>query len=259
MARPTRLRILCTGGLGYIGSHTVVQLIEAGYDVLVADNLSNASPIVEDRIRKITNATAEQLRLDLKDKQETLQLFKDERIDAVIHYAALKAVGESVQKPLSYYENNVGGTCNLLEASPSDVYTADNSWKISILRYFNPVGAHPSGLIGESPDQPNNLLPVIQHVAVGRKKCLQVYGNDWETPDGTGRGYSVLELKQVFEKVSGKSIPHEVVGRRPGDLACVVADPTLAENDLNWKATRTIEEACRSAWKWQSSNPQGYA
>lgn len=324
----------------------MVQLIEAGYDVLVADNLSNASPIVEDRIRKITNATAEQLRvvkLDLKDKQETLQLFKDERIDAVIHYAALKAVGESVQKPLSYYENNVGGTCNLLEAmtasnvkcfvfsssatvyapkpeskitesdplGPSnpyghtklmieqilkDVYTADNSWKISILRYFNPVGAHPSGLIGESPDQPNNLLPVIQHVAVGRKKCLQVYGNDWETPDGTGvrdylhvddlasghlaalsklieapggtllihnlgtgRGYSVLELKQVFEKVSGKSIPHEVVGRRPGDLACVVADPTLAENDLNWKATRTIEEACRSAWKWQSSNPQGYA
>ncbi|CDJ54077.1 UDP-glucose 4-epimerase, putative [Eimeria brunetti] len=211
-----------TGGLGYIGSHTVVQLIEAGYDVLVADNLSNASPVVEDRIRKITNATAEQLRLDLKDKQKTLQLFKDERIDAVIHYAALKAVGESVEKPLSYYENN-------------DVYNADNSWKISILRYFNPVGAHPSGLIGESPDQPNNLLPVIQHVAVGRLKCLQVYGNDWDTPDGTG----VRDYLHVDDLASGHLAA--VKKLRPGDLACVVADPTLAENDFNWKATRTIE------------------
>ncbi|CDI78281.1 UDP-glucose 4-epimerase, putative [Eimeria acervulina] len=192
--------------------------------------------------------------------------------------------------------NPYGQTKLMIEQILKDVYIADNSWKISILRYFNPVGAHPSGLIGESPDQPNNLLPVIQHVAVGRKKCLQVYGNDWETPDGTGvrdylhvddlasghlaalkklldapggtllihnlgtgRGYSVLELKRVFEEVSGQPIPHEVVGRRPGDLACVVADPTLAENDFNWKATRTIEEACRSAWRWQSSNPQGYA
>ncbi|CDJ33146.1 LOW QUALITY PROTEIN: UDP-glucose 4-epimerase, putative [Eimeria mitis] len=348
MAPSARLRVLCTGGLGYIGSHTVVQLIEAGYDVLVADNLSNASPLVEDRIRKITNATDEQLRLDLKDKQQTMQLFKEERVDAVIHYAALKAVGESVQKPLSYYENNVGGTCNLLEAmqamaasgvkcfvfsSSATVYAPKPESKINEtdpLGPSNPYGhtkvmieqilkasgpftntaipliyffkVQPETLmplatnIGESPDQPNNLLPVIQHVAVGRRKCLQVYGNDWETPDGTGvrdylhvddlasghlaalkkllqapggtllihnlgtgRGYSVLELKKVFEEASGKSIPHEVVGRRPGDLACVVADPTLAEKDFNWKATRTIEEACRSAWKWQSSNPQGYA
>lgn len=345
MTQTTPLRILCTGGLGYIGSHTVVQLIEAGYSVLVADNLSNTSPIVEDRIRKITNATKEQLhvvKLDLKDKPKTFQLFKDYHIDAVIHYAALKSVGESVQQPLRYYENNIGGTCNLLEAmsaagvkcivfsssatvyapkpeaqitesdplGPSnpyghtklmieqilkDVYTADNTYKISILRYFNPVGAHKSGLIGESPEMPNNLLPVIQHVAVGRRKCLHVFGDDWDTVDGTGvrdylhvedlaaghlaalkklteisggvlyihnlgtgKGYSVLELKKLFEEASGKSIPHEVVGRRPGDLACVVADPSLAEKDFNWKATRTIEDACRTAWKWQSENPQGY-
>lgn len=313
--------------------------------MLVVDNLSNSSLIVEDRIRKITNATNEQLQvvqLDLKDKRKTFQLFQDHQIDAVIHYAALKAVGESVDQPLRYYENNIGGTCNLLEAMVAakvkclvfsssatvyapkpdekikeddalgpcnpyghtklmieqilkDVYAADNSWRISILRYFNPVGAHPSGLIGESPDQPNNLLPVIQHVAVGRRKCLQVYGDDWNTPDGTGvrdylhvddlasghlaalkrlmeapkgallihnlgtgRGYSVLELKRLFEDASGMCIPHEVVGRRPGDLACVVADPSLAEADFHWKATRTIQDACRSAWKWQSKNPQGY-
>ncbi|OEH76849.1 hypothetical protein cyc_07139 [Cyclospora cayetanensis] len=263
MSSPPRPRILCTGGLGYIGSHTVVQLIEEGYDVLIVDNFSNAPPIVEDRIRAITNATEEQLCLDVRDKHNTLELFKKQRVDAVIHYAALKAVGESVQQPLQYYENN-------------DVYTADPTWKISILRYFNPVGAHPSGLIGESPEQPNNLLPVIQHVAIGRRDRLQVYGDDWDTPDGvrdylhvddlasghlaalkkllkasdgqllihnlgTGRGYSVLELKELFEKACGKKIPHEVVGRRPGDLACVVADPSLAEATLCWKATRTIE------------------
>ncbi|XP_026190896.1 uncharacterized protein LOC34623161 [Cyclospora cayetanensis] len=339
------VRCLGTGGLGYIGSHTVVQLIEEGYDVLIVDNFSNAPPIVEDRIRAITNATEEQLcvvQLDVRDKHNTLELFKKQRVDAVIHYAALKAVGESVQQPLQYYENNVGGTCSLLEAmtatsvkclvfsssatvyapkpdskicekdplGPSnpygqtklmieqilrDVYTADPTWKISILRYFNPVGAHPSGLIGESPEQPNNLLPVIQHVAIGRRDRLQVYGDDWDTPDGTGvrdylhvddlasghlaalkkllkasdgqllihnlgtgRGYSVLELKELFEKACGKKIPHEVVGRRPGDLACVVADPSLAEATLCWKATRTIEEACSSAWRWQSKNPHGY-
>lgn len=323
----------------------MVQLLEAGYNVLVADNLSNSSLVAGDRIRKITDATSEQLQvvqLDLKDKVKTIQLFEENDIDAVIHYAALKAVGESVQQPLRYYQNNIGGTCNLLEAmtatnvknfvfsssatvyapkpntqisendplGPSnpyghtklmieqilrDVYAADNSWRISILRYFNPVGAHPSGLIGECPDQPNNLLPVIQHVAIGRKQCLQVYGDDWDTPDGTGirdylhvddlaaghlaalkklvdspngalfvhnlgtgRGCSVLELKRLFEEASGKSIRHEVIGRRPGDLAYVVADPSLAERELNWKATRTLEEACRSAWRWQSKNPHGY-
>ncbi|KAL8274847.1 hypothetical protein Esti_001253 [Eimeria stiedai] len=307
---PKTMRILCTGGLGYIGSHTVVQLIDAGYNVLVADNLSNSSLV-----------------LDLQDRPKTLQLFNEHEIDAVIHYAALKAVGESVQQPLRYYQNNIGGTCNLLEAmaykgvkcfvfsssatvyapkpegkvkesdplGPSnpyghtklmieqilrDLYASDNSWQISILRYFNPVGAHPTGLIGESPEQPNNLLPVIQHVAVGRKERLQVYGDDWDTPDGTGvrdylhvddlasghlaalkklmekpegalfihnlgtgRGYSVMKLKKVFEEASGKAIPYEVVGRRPGDLACVVADPSLAERDLKWKAARSIESA----------------
>ncbi|CDJ39319.1 UDP-N-acetylglucosamine 4-epimerase (Fragment) [Eimeria tenella] len=346
-----------TGGLGYIGSHTALQLLAAGAEVLLADNFANSAPAVEDRLRSVSRASQQQLRvlrLDLRDKDKVMRLFKEEKIDAVIHYAgekaprtlllssapsspaaaapapaaaaaaALKSVGESVQMPLMYYENNVGGTCNLLQAmeasgvktlvfsssatvyaakpkmqinekdplGPSnpyghskafieqilkDVHAADSSWRVSILRYFNPVGAHPSGLLGEAPQQPNNLLPVLQQVAAGQQQLLQVFGSDWDTPDGTGVrdylhvddlaaghlaalrklleapggllmihnlgtgvGHSVLELKSLFEEASGRKIPFKVVGRRPGDLAYVVADPSLAEKELGWRAERSI-------------------
>eukprot|EP00386_Alphamonas_edax_P004463 GDKI01014092.1.p1 GENE.GDKI01014092.1~~GDKI01014092.1.p1 ORF type:complete len:351 (-),score=125.91 GDKI01014092.1:159-1211(-) len=335
--------VLCTGGAGYIGSHTVIHLLQAGYKVSVLDNLSNASSKVMERLREITGQEVPLFTVDLKDYNAVKQLLTQHKFDAVIHYAALKAVGESVAMPLEYYENNIGGTIQLLKAmrdtglkvfvfsssatvykpseaplteesalGPSnpygqtkfmveqllqDLYISDTKgWRISILRYFNPVGAHPSGRIGESPAQPNNLLPYIQQVAVGRRPHLNVFGNDWPTPDGTGvrdylhvedlaeghvaalnkllkpdsepccmvhnlgtgKGVSVLEMAHEFEKASGKKIPVQIQPRRPGDLACVIADPSKAHKELGWTAKRSIQMACESAWKWQSNNPYGY-
>lgn len=335
--------ILCTGGAGYIGSHTVIHLLQAGYKVSVLDNLSNSSSKVMERLHEITGQEIPLHTVDLKDYNAVKQLFTQHKFDAVIHYAALKAVGESVAMPLEYYENNIGGTIQLLKAmrdtglkvfvfsssatvyepseaplteeaalGPSnpygqtkfmveqllqDLFASDSKgWKISILRYFNPVGAHPSGRIGESPAQPNNLLPFIQQVAVGRRPHLNVFGNDWPTRDGTGvrdylhvedlaeghvaalnkllkpdceacclvhnlgtgKGVSVLEMVHHFEQASGKKIPVVIQPRRPGDLACVIADASKAEKELGWTAKRTIQVGCESAWKWQSNNPYGY-
>eukprot|EP00921_Rhytidocystis_pertsovi_P010867 GHVQ01017503.1.p1 GENE.GHVQ01017503.1~~GHVQ01017503.1.p1 ORF type:complete len:440 (+),score=72.39 GHVQ01017503.1:174-1322(+) len=338
------MHVLCTGGAGYIGSHTVVHLVAKGYRVTVLDNLSNTSQEVIVRLREITNTSETTLRfvkMDMRDTEALNKLFVDQQFYAVIHYAGLKAVGESVAKPLEYYENNVTGTLCLLQAMrlsgckvlvfsssatvyrPSDslvnegsaigasnpyghckvmleqilqdISASDPSMKFSLLRYFNPVGAHSSGRIGESPAHPQNLLPYITQVAVGRKEMLNVFGDDWGTTDGTGvrdyihvedlaeghiaalnklinlsqgcclihnlgtgRGVSVLELKALMENACGKKLKHKVVSRRPGDLGCVVADATKAERDLGWKAKRTIEEACASSWKWQSTNPYGY-
>lgn len=335
--------ILCTGGAGYIGSHTVIRLIEdGGWNVTILDNLCNSSERVHERINELCEKEIPFLNINLLDKDAVKKVFKEHRYDAVIHYAGLKAVGESVEKPLMYYQNNLIGTLNLIEAmdasgcktmvfsssatvyrpserpiaeehplGPSnpygqtkffieqmlqDISVADPAWKISILRYFNPVGAHSSGRIGESPEMPMNLLPYIQQVAVGRHECVNIFGNDWGTPDGTGvrdylhvndladghiaalrflkdqpsgvcavhnlgtgRGVSVLEMVRYFEAACGKTIPTRITKRRPGDLASVVADPSKAQRDLKWKATRTIQEACASAWKWQSQNPYGYA
>eukprot|EP00922_Rhytidocystis_sp_ex-Travisia-forbesii_P060990 GHVS01090467.1.p1 GENE.GHVS01090467.1~~GHVS01090467.1.p1 ORF type:complete len:389 (-),score=74.87 GHVS01090467.1:548-1714(-) len=347
MTKAEAKHILCTGGAGYIGSHTVVQLLLLGSRVTILDNLSNSDVEVVNRLREISpSSTPEQLTLvqaDMRDKEKLVQLFTNNTFDAVIHYAGLKAVGESNEKPLEYYDNNVGGTICLLQAmlehsscrvfvfsssatvyratadlvdecsaigasNPyghskvfieqilQDVSKAQPELRISILRYFNPVGAHPSGRIGESPEQPQNLLPYITQVAVGRRTHLNVFGDDWETKDGTGvrdyihvedlavghlaaleklfetsggccrvhnlgtgRGVSVLELKALFEKACGKPLPHKVIGRRPGDLGSVIADAKKAQNELGWKPTRTIEEACASSWKWQSTNPYGYA
>uniref|UniRef100_A0A0G4HYL5 UDP-glucose 4-epimerase n=1 Tax=Chromera velia CCMP2878 TaxID=1169474 RepID=A0A0G4HYL5_9ALVE len=316
--------ILCTGGAGYIGSHTVIRLLEHGYEVSIMDDLSNTSDKVIGRLKEITGKDVPLHVINLLDFDKVKDYFKSNKVDGVIHFAAKKAVGESVAKPLMYYENNVAGTVNLLKAmvennckcivfsssatvyKPSetpltetaelgasnpygqtklmmeqvltDLHTSDKNWKVSILRYFNPVGAHPSGRIGESPEVPANLLPFIQQVAVGRKKELSVFGNDWPTVDGTGvrdylhvedlaeghvkaldklfaepegcclvhnlgtgRGYSVLELVTAFEKASGKKIPYTIVGRRPGDLASVIADPKKANEELKWKAVKTIE------------------
>ncbi|EPR62191.1 UDP-glucose 4-epimerase [Toxoplasma gondii TgCatPRC2] len=348
------VRVLCTGGLGYIGSHTVVRLVEAGFDVTIMDNLSNAKEEVFHRIQKITHseetaegkvgAALDRLRffkVDMCDAEALQKLFKDHHFDSVIHYAGLKAVGESVENPLEYYSTNVGGTLNLLkvmdtagcrrlvfsssatvyrpkagpivETDPTgasnpygqtkamieqilkDLHNADARWSIAVLRYFNPVGGHPSGLLGESPTHPNNLLPYIQQVAIGHRPHLYVFGTDWDTPDGTGvrdylhvddlaeghiaalrklehekdgcflihnlgtgKGHSVLEMADLFERVSGRKIPRKPAPRRPGDLSSVVADPSLAEQELGWKAQRSMEEAMASAWKWQSQNPNGY-
>lgn len=335
------MHVLCTGGAGYIGSHTVIHLIQAGYKVSILDNLHNASAECVKRLNEITGQTIKFHSVDMTNEAEMDRIFKEDKIDGVIHYASLKAVGESVEKPLDYYSNNVTGAlvllrvmkkygCKLLVFSSSatvyqpnekpltedspigasnpygqtkvmieqilrDLFVSDDSWKISILRYFNPVGAHPSGRIGESPDYPLNLLPYIQQVAVGRREALNVFGKDWPTPDGTGvrdyihvedlaeghiaalsklnqqskgvlwihnlgtgKGVSVIELAKKFEAASGKPIPLKFVERRPGDLATVIADPSAANKDLDWKAKRSIEMACESAWKWQSNNPYGF-
>ncbi|CAD7940892.1 unnamed protein product [Amoebophrya sp. A120] len=333
----------CTGGLGYIGSHTVIKLLEKGYRVAVLDNCANSSPVVLDRIAKIMgkDGLVKFFKLDLLEKEKVMELFKAEKFDGVIHFAGYKAVGESVAKPLEYYHNNLTGTLYLLEAmkavpncrrlvfsssatvyqpsevpldegkplGPSNPYgqtkfmieqflqdlcVSDATFAVDILRYFNPVGAHPSGLIGENPTgPPNNLMPFIQQVGVGRREKLTVFGDDWPTPDGTGvrdylhvddladghlaalqyidgktgcfvhnlgtgSGVSVLEMVAGFEKASGVKIPYVIGPRRPGDLATVVADPAKAQTELQWKATRSIEEIMNSAWKWQSGNPEGY-
>lgn len=333
-------KILVTGGAGYIGSHTVLELLERNFQVVVIDNLSNSSEESIKRIEKITGKTIDFYKGDLRDKNLLDQIFSENEITSVIHFAGLKAVGESVQKPLEYYHNNIYGTLVLLEAMKKanvkniifsssatvygdperlpldedcrlsvtnpygatklmienilkDLFRADETWNIVILRYFNPVGAHESGLIGEDPNGiPNNLVPFIAQVAVGKLPEIRVFGNDYDTLDGTGvrdyihvidlalghikalekivepgvriynlgtgRGYSVLEMIHAFEKACGKKLPYRIVERRPGDIGACFANPAKAEKELNWKAERGIDEMCASHWKWQSMNPQGY-
>lgn len=345
----TGMYVLCTGGLGYIGTHTALQLLDRGYKVAIVDNCSNASPVVLKRLAKIRGVHEDKwetvvkfFKVDLATEAEkTKEIFAAEKFDAVIHFAGLKAVGESCSMPLEYYENNLMSTINLLKVmrevnckkivfsssatvyQPSekpldeesllgasnpygytkqyieqflkDLYTSDKTWAISILRYFNPVGAHPSGLIGENPlGHPNNLMPFIQQVGVGKRPELTVFGDDYNTPDGTGvrdyihvddlseghllaldyiskqgqgcfvhnlgsgKGFSVLEMVKGFEAASGVKIAYKVGPRRPGDLATVIANPAKAEKDFGFKTKRNIEEIMVSAWKWQSGNPEGY-
>ena len=334
--------LLVTGGAGYIGSHTCVELLQAGYGVVVADNLCNSRREVFGRIERIAGRAVTFHECDVRDAAALRGIFGEHAIDAVLHFAGLKAVGESVDRPIEYYDNNVGGTLALcramaeagvrklvfsssatvygdpdavpvredhplrptnpyghskamIETILQDLFRSDPAWKIALLRYFNPVGAHESGLIGEDPGGvPNNLLPFIAQVAVGRREALNVYGNDYPTPDGTGvrdyihvvdlarghlaaleklttssdvltvnlgtgRGYSVLEMVEAFRKASGKEIPYRIVSRRPGDVAACYADPALAARLLGWRAERGLERICRDAWRWQSMNPDGYA
>lgn len=335
------MKILVTGGAGFIGSHTVVELLKNGHDVTIVDNYSNSSPIAIQRVQDITGKTVAAYDIDLTDASNVRQLVMDSGFEAVIHFAGLKAVGESIEVPLSYYRNNLDSTLSLCEAmqekgirklifsSSATVYgtpeelplteksrvgvgitnpygqtkfmieqilrdlsVSDKSWKITLLRYFNPIGAHESGLIGEDPnDVPNNLLPYISQVAVGKLEKVRIFGNDYETPDGTGlrdyihvvdlarghvaalnhiksgaeaynlgsgHGTSVLEAIHTFEKASGKKIPYEVVGRRAGDVASCYADCSKANKELGWKAEKNFEQACADAWHWQSLNPNGY-
>lgn len=332
--------ILVTGGTGYVGSHTVVELLAAGKDVLILDNYANSSPKVLERIAKISGRAPAFREGDIRDADGLRALFAAHRIEAVIHFAGLKAVGESVEQPLTYYDNNVNGTLCLLQAmrqagvrrlvfsSSATVYgdphcvpiredfplqatnpygrsklmveemlrdlqRAETDWQIAILRYFNPVGAHPSGLIGENPNGiPNNLMPFVAQVAVGKRAQLSVFGNDYPTPDGTGvrdyihvvdlaqghlaalaalarssqsltvnlgtgQGYSVLDMVRAFEAASGRPVPYQIVARRAGDIATCYADPQLAGELLGWQARRGISEMCADAWRWQSMNPDG--
>jgi UDP-glucose 4-epimerase len=333
--------ILVTGGAGYIGSHTCVELLNAGWDIVVVDNFSNSKPEVLERIREITGKDFKFYEVDLLDKAGLERAFSENEVDAVIHFAGLKAVGESVQIPLRYYHNNVTGTLMLCEVMQAhhvkrlvfsssatvygvprslpitedaplgatnpygrtklmieeilrDLYVSDQEWSVALLRYFNPIGAHPSGRIGEDPNGiPNNLMPYITQVAVGKLTELKVFGDDYPTSDGTGirdyihvvdlalghlkalekvmastgvdaynlgtgRGYSVLEVVKAFEKASGKKIPYTIVERRPGDVPALYADPTKAEKVLGWRAERGIDEMCQDSWRWQSQNPNGY-
>jgi UDP-glucose 4-epimerase len=335
-------RILVTGGAGYIGSHTVVELLNAGHSVSVIDDLSNSSPESLKRVERITGRAVPLLVGDIRDTGLLRGLLARERFDAVIHFAGLKAVGESVAQPLRYYDVNIAGSLNLLrclgeagvkrivfsssatvygdpakvpidESAPTgptnpygrtkwmvehllnDLAASDPQWAIGILRYFNPVGAHPSGLIGEDPRGiPNNLLPFVSQVAVGRLERLSVFGADWPTPDGTGvrdyihvvdlarghlaaldrvaatsgaftvnlgtgTGYSVLEMVRAFERASGRAVPYRIVERRPGDIAACWADPSGAARLLGWQAELGLDRMCADAWRWQSGNPAGYA
>ena len=329
------MNILVTGGLGYIGSHTCLALMEAGHTPIALDNLSNSSVAVLDRVARISGASMAFIEADIRDRAALAAAFTAHDIGAVIHFAGLKAVGESVGQPLRYYDNNVSGSVALFEtmqqhgvktlvfSSSATVYgdpatvpirehfplsatnpygasklmvetilrdlaVADPSWRIALLRYFNPVGAHESGLIGEEPNGiPNNLLPYIAQVAEGRRAALSVYGADYPTVDGTGvrdyihvvdladghvktlsklatssgiftynlgtgRGNSVLEMVRAFEQASSKAVPYQIVARRPGDIASCYADPSLAEAELGWKAERTVDQMCADAWRWQS-------
>ena len=333
--------ILVTGGAGYIGSHTCVELLQAGYKVIAIDNLSNSKEESLHRVRQITGKALTFIQCDLLDEAGLSRVFNDHRPSAVIHFAGLKAVGESVEKPLLYYRNNISGTATLLEAMAEarvknivfsssctvygapeelpirenfpleavnpygqtkltieymlkDLYDSDPQWNISILRYFNPVGAHPSGNIGEDPmGIPNNLMPYITQVAVGEREELSVFGGDYDTLDGTcirdyihvvdlaqghlkaleklqknpgaiihnlgtGQGYSVLDMIHAFEQATGIKIPFKIVARRPGDTTAVYADPCRAERELNWKASLDLKQMCRDAYRWQTKNPKGY-
>lgn len=337
------MAILVTGGAGYIGSHTCIELINAGYDVVVLDNLSNSSEKSLERVAQITGKKVPFYKVDILDRAGMNEIFEKESLDSVIHFAGLKAVGESVAKPLEYYHNNITGTLllcdvmrshnvkniifsssatvygdpafipitedcpkgkitnpygqtkSMLEQILTDLHVADPEWNVVLLRYFNPIGAHESGLIGEDPKGiPNNLLPYIAQVAVGKLPCLGVFGDDYDTPDGTGvrdyihvvdlakghvkalkkiedksgvniynlgtgNGYSVLQMVKAFEKACGKTIPYAIKPRRPGDIATCYADASKAKEELGWEAEYGIERMCADSWRWQSNNPNGYA
>lgn len=336
------MSILITGGTGYIGSHTCIELLKAGYEVIIVDNLSNSKLEVLKRIQEITEKDFKFYEVNLLNKNSLKAVFSKHDINAVIHFAGLKAVGESVEFPLQYYQNNITGTLNLCEimeqfkvfkfvfsssatvygpnenapfheelplsaTNPygrtklmieeilSDLYKANHNWSIALLRYFNPVGAHPSGLIGEDPNGiPNNLVPYITQVAAGKLTELKVFGNDYNTIDGTGvrdyihvvdlakghlkalekvikttgvrpynlgtgKGYSVLEIIRTFEKVIGRKIPYEIIDRRSGDIGTSFADPSRAARELNWVAAKGLEEMCVDSWRWQKSNPNGFS
>ena len=332
--------ILVTGGCGYIGSHTVLELLNKNYDVVVVDNFSNSSFESIRRVQKITGKEVTFYEADIRDREAMEKIFATHKFDAVIHFAAFKAVGESCRLPLKYYENNISGTVSLLQVMEKynvkkiifsssatvygdperlpldencrlsttnpygstklmmemimqDLYKADKAWNIILLRYFNPVGAHESGLIGEDPKGiPNNLMPFVAQVASGKLSCINVFGNDYDTPDGTGvrdyihvvdlalghiaaiehcndsgvhiynlgtgHGYSVLDMIHAFEKACGKKLPYKICERRPGDIATCYAAPDKAKKELCWEAKFGIEEMCASQWKWQSGNPMGY-
>ncbi len=338
------MKILVTGGAGYIGSHTCVELLNAGHDIIVVDNLYNSSEKALVRVQEITGRTLTFYENDVLDREALHQIFaENEDIEAVIHFAGLKAVGESVIKPIEYYHNNITGTLtltdvmrqhhckNLIFSSSAtvygdpaeipitencpkgnctnpygwtksmqeqiltDIHTSKEEWNIVLLRYFNPIGAHPSGKIGEDPKGiPNNLLPYVAQVAIGKLPCLGVFGDDYDTPDGTGvrdyihvvdlalghvkalekikpgsgvsiynlgtgKGYSVLQVVHAFEKACGHPIPYEIKPRRPGDIATCYCDPSKAKEELGWEAQYGIEEMCADSWRWQSNNPNGYA
>lgn len=335
------MSILVTGGSGYIGSHTLIELLNTNYSVVVIDNLCNSSKVALDRVSKITGKNLTFYEGDILDRTILDIIFSQHNIEAVIHFAGLKAVGESVEKPLMYYHNNVTGSVVLFEVMAkygckklvfsssatvygvpvtlpitedlplsttnpygtsklmveeilTDLYKSDGSWNIACLRYFNPVGAHDSGMIGEDPNGiPNNLMPFISQVAVGKRKKLAVFGDDYDTKDGTGvrdyihvvdlalghlaalntlkkspgllkvnlgtgRGYSVLEMIEAFEQISGNSIPYEIVSRRSGDIAACYSCPALAKELLGWESKRTLQDMVQSCWEWQSQNPDGY-
>ena len=326
--------ILVTGGAGYIGSHTCVELLDAGYDLVVIDNFSNSKPAVLERIGRISGRAPSFAEVDIRDRSALRDVFREHQIDAVIHFAGLKAVGESVAQPLRYYDNNLSGSVALFEVMAEsnvktlvfsssatvygdphsvpiredfplsatnpygrskliledilrDVFRSDESWRITLLRYFNPVGAHPSGTLGEDPNGiPNNLMPYVTQVAIGKLPQLSVFGDDYPTPDGTGvrdyihvvdlarghlaalkaldkqagvltvnlgtgRGYSVLEMIRAFERASGRQVPYRIVGRRPGDIAQCYADASLATSLLNWRAEIGLDAMCRDSWRWQ--------
>lgn len=335
------MNILVTGGAGYIGSHTCLELLNTGYNVIVVDNLANSK---EEALRRVEQLTGKELsfhKLDLLDKAGLSEIFEKYSINSVIHFAGYKAVGESVEIPLAYYHNNITGTLNLCEIMENhevrnmvfsssatvygdpdtvpikedfplsatnpygrtklfieeilrDLHTAKSGWNIALLRYFNPVGAHPSGQIGEDPnDIPNNLMPYISQVAVGKLEQLSIFGDDYPTRDGTGvrdyihvvdlsvghlkaleklkenpglitynlgtgEGYSVLEVVKAFESATGQAIPYKITARRQGDIAECYADPQKAKKELEWEAERNLEDMCRDVWKWQSQNPDGY-
>ncbi len=335
------MNILLTGGAGYIGTHTAIELINAGHTVVVADNLANSSAEALKRVEKITGSNIPFYCLDIRDKEQLGKVFTDQTIDGVVHFAGLKAVGESVQKPLEYYKNNIDSTLVLVDVMQqhgvkrlvfsssatvygtpdtlpitedslvgigitnpygwtkymnevilTDVAAAAPDMEVTLLRYFNPVGAHESGLIGEDPkDIPNNLLPFVAQTAVGKREYVSVFGNDYDTPDGTGvrdyihvvdlakghvaaldhsqpgvavynlgtgKGTSVLELIEAFSKACGKPVPYQIVARRPGDIAACYASPDKAAQGIQWHAEKSIEQACIDSWKWQSQNPEGY-
>lgn len=336
------MAVLVTGGAGYIGSHTCVELMNAGIDVVIVDNFYNCKKSSIDRIKALVGRDFPYYECDIRDREGLDKIFKKEKIDSVIHFAGLKAVGESVQKPLEYFDNNISGTLVLLDVmrkngckkivfsssatvygtkniSPltedmeiggvtnpygrtkymiecilQDLYVSDKDWSICLLRYFNPIGAHKSGTMGEAPNGiPNNLMPYITQVAIGKRDHLSVFGNDYDTPDGTcvrdyihvvdlalghvkavqkvegekgvfiynlgtGKGYSVLDVVNAFKKASGIDIKYEIVGRRAGDLATCYSDPSKAYKELGWKAERDIEEMCEDSWRWQKQNPNGY-
>lgn len=335
------MKILVTGGAGYIGSHTCVELLEAGYEVIVVDNLANSKKEALKRVEEITGKKVTFFEVDLLEHEKLEFIFSEHPIEAVIHFAGYKAVGESVSKPLSYYHNNITGTLHLCEAMKKygvknlvfsssatvygdpetvpikedfplsatnpygrtklfieeilrDLHVSDSSWNLALLRYFNPVGAHPSGKIGEDPnDIPNNLMPYISQVAVGKLEKLSVFGDDYPTEDGTGvrdyihvvdlavghlkalealeknpglltynlgtgKGYSVLEVVNAFEEATGQDVPYQITDRRPGDIAACYADPQKASEELGWEAERDLVDMCRDVWRWQSQNPEGY-